>query len=799
LARGTVQKAEIESNGRVSRLREEMLCTPELCTERGYLQTESYKETESEPFIIRRAKALAKILAEMSIHIEDGELIVATATSKRRGGTLTPEVHWGWYLEEMETISTREWDRFAPLTEEEKTKMKEFLPYWKGKSLYEKWCAIVPESALRLQFKTYLPTSSPISNMHLAHTCPGYEKVLTKGLNGIRKQVDEQLSKLNLSEMEDFSKFQFFKAVNIALEAAIGFARRYAELARIMAENESDARRKAELTRIATICEWVPANPARGFYEALQSIWLTYIVVMIEGWGPGMGFGRLDQYLYPFYRKDIEEGLITREEARELLALFLIKLNGLTTPFSDAYVRSQPGFAMLSNITLGGVNKEGKDAVNELSYLFLDAEKDVRLSIEEIVVRVHKNTPEAFLMKTCEVAKLLRGKLKFISDESTIQQLLSDGKPIEYARDYAVTGCFLPVIPARSHDYAGDFLNLPIILELALNNGASRLTGEQLGPKTGDPRKFKSYDEVWEAYKKQVETQILHLIPARIAYAKVFAEFCQYPFLSSLYDGCVEKGLDFANRGTAPYNTYAIWVSGAPNVGDSLAAINKVVFEDKKITMSRLIDALDKNFEGEDEILHILKSAPKFGNDDDYVDSIVSAVLTNASDEAAKYTSVAGAKSNLAAGTVTANLPLGYMVGALPDGRKAAEPLSEGGISPYQGRNVSGPTATMMSVAKLDKLKLTGGSVLNMRFNSDVLKDDSKIGKFASLIRTFCETGGYLVQFNIVSSDMLRDAQKHPEKYRDLLVRVATYSAYFVDLPPELQDDLIARTEFQEV
>jgi pyruvate formate-lyase/glycerol dehydratase family glycyl radical enzyme len=799
MVRATRRRAGIGSNGRVSKLREEMLCTPELCNERGYLITESYKETESEPPIIRRAKALAKILAEMSIHIKDGELIVGTATSKRRGGTLTPEVHWDWYLEEMETISTREWDRFAPLTEEEKAKMKEFLPYWKGKSLYEKWRSIVPESNLKFQFKTWLPASSPISNMHLAHTCPGYEKVLTKGLNGIKKQVDKQLSKLNLTEMEDFKKFQFFKAVNITLEAAIGFAKRYAELARIMAENESDMQRKAELAGIAAICDWVPANPARSFYEALQSIWLTYIVLMIEGWGPGMGFGRADQYLYPFYKKDVEEGRITREAARELLALFFVKLNGLTTPFSDAYVRSQPGFAMLSNITLGGVTKEGKDGVNELSYLFLDAEKDVGLSIEEIVIRVHQNSPEAFLIKACEVAKLLRGKLKFVSDQTTIQQFLNDGKPVEYARDYAVTGCFLPVIPARSHDYAGDFLNLPLILELALNDGASRLTGEQLGPKTGDPRRFKSYDQVWEAYRKQVETQLHHLIPARIAYAKVFAEFCQYPFLSSLYDGCVEKGIDFASGGTAPYNTYAIWASGAPNVGDSLAAIKKVVFEDKKITMARLIDALDKNFEGEEEILHVLKGAPKFGNDNDYVDSIVNAVLTHAANQTAKYTSTVGAKSNLAAGTTTANLPLGYMVGALPDGRKAGEPLSEGGISPYQGRNVSGPTATMKSVTKLDNLKLTGGSVLNMRFNPDVLKDEPKIRKFAHLIRTFCETGGYLVQFNVVSSDMLRDAQKHPENYRDLLVRVATYSAYFVDLPPELQSDLIARMEFQEV
>jgi formate C-acetyltransferase len=784
---------------RVAELRAEMLCTPELCIERGELITEAYRETESQPAVIRRAKALAKILNGMSLHIGDGELIVGTATSKQRGGTLTPEIHWAWYLDEMETISTREWDRFQPLSAAEKKKMRAFLPYWQGRSLYEKWLAIVPEDTKKYLFKTYLPTSCPISNMHLAHTCPGYAKVLTQGLNGAKEQAEEKLKALDLTRAGDFEKSKFYEAVIISLDAAAAFGKRYARLARDMAKKEADPQRKKELEKIALTCARVPAEPARTFYEALQSLWLTYIVLMIEGWGPGMGFGRIDQYLYPYYKKDIEAGTITREEVRELLALFFIKLNGLTTPFSSAYVRSQPGFAMLSNITLGGVTSDGRDGVNELSYLFLEAEADVRLSSEEIVIRVHQSTPEAFLVKACEVAKLLRGKLKFVSDETAIAQFLSDGKAIRDARDYAVTGCFLPVIPARSHDYAGDFLNLPLILEMALNNGVSRLSGERLGAETGDPKKFKSYEEVWQAYRTQVAFQIRHLIPARIAYARVFAEDAPYPFMSSLYEGCLEKGLDFTREGTAPYDTYAIWVSGAPNAGDSLAAIKKVVFEDKKITMPQLIDALDKNFEGKEEILYLLKNAPKFGNDDDYADSVVAEVLAQAADEAAKYKSVARAKSNLGAGTVTANLPLGEIVGALPDGRKAGEPLAEGGISPYQGRNVNGPTATMKSVSKLDCHKLTGGSVLNMRFNPDVLKDESKIRKFAALIRTYAASGGYHVQFNIVDGQMLRDAQKHPDKYRDLLVRVATYSAYFVDLPPELQEELIARTEFQEV
>jgi formate C-acetyltransferase len=397
------------------------------------------------------------------------------------------------------------------------------------------------------------------------------------------------------------------------------------------------------------------------------------------------------------------------------------------------------------------------------------------------------------------VAKLLRGKLKFVSDETAIQQLLSDGKPLEYARDYIVSGCVLPAVPGYSFDVIGGPLSLPLMLELALNNGASRLTGEQIGPKTGDPRKFKSYNEVWDAYKKQVEALIPVAILVRNVDRELFAEFAPTPFQSSLFHGCIEKGLDITNGGTAPYTTDGISAVGAPNVGDPLAAIKKAVFEDKKITMDRLIDALDKNFEGEEEILRILKSAPKFGNDDDYVDSIVNEVLIHICNEVARYRGFAGSIFNVTAYVAAGNIQMGSLVGALPDGRRAGEPLAEGGVSPYQGRNVSGPTATMRSVTKLDLVRLTGGSALNMRFNPDALKDESKMRKFASLIRTYCETGGYHVQFNIIDSDMLRDAQRYPEKYKDLLVRVATYSAYFVQLGPEVQNDIIARTEFQQV
>jgi choline trimethylamine-lyase len=787
------------ANSRITKLKEKMITQPAICVERGYFLTESYRQTEGDPAIVRRAKGLKNILDKMSIRIEDGELLVGWPTSKMRGGALLPEVQGDWILEEMETVSMRDWDKYAPLTEEEKERIKDFIPYWKGRSLFDKWESMIPDEQLRLNHKIQTSGGYCDNSHHMAHVAVDFPRLLAKGLNGIQKEIDQERLKMNIGLPGITEKIQFLTAASITIEGVKNFALRYAELAREMAGKEINAKRKTELEKIAATLDWVPANPARNFYEALQSIWLCYMVLMVEGWGAGMTIGRPDQYLYPFYKKDIEEGRLTMEEAFELIALLLIKMNGVINLANKIIALWLGGFPVMQGITVGGITPEGKDAVNELSYMFLDADQEIGLSSEDIVVRVNNANPEAFLIKACEVAKALKGKLKFVSDENIIQSMLNQGIPLEYARDYISTGCHNPTVPAHSHDTGAVSLNLPIMIELALNNGAMRLTGEQIGPKTGDPREFKSYDEVWQAYKIQVEAALPVTRLFRNVERRVYAEFSPYPFQSTLFNqSCIERGLDITNGGSE-YRTHTIGTVGAPNAGDSLAAIKKVVFDDKKITMKELIDALDANFEGHEKTLHLLQSAPKFGNDDDYVDSITNDVVTHICNEITRYDGYGGAKSTASALAMTANIPFGTIIGALPDGRKAGEPLSEGGISPHQGRNISGPTATMRSVAKLDQIKLSHGSILNMRFNPDALKDAQKIKKFASLIRTFCETGGNLVQFNIVSSDTLRDAQKYPEKYRDLLVRVATYSAYFVELSPDLQNNIIERMEFQEV
>ena len=784
---------------RISRLREKMLHIPDICIQRAYWWTKSYMETEGEPEVIRRAKALAKILENLPIYIDDDELIVGRSTGKERGGMLFPEIQWEYILKEIELFSSRDWDRCGSISDEEKKMVEDTLPYWKGKCTWDRFNASMPPEIRRIHGGVFFLGTSSMSGVHYGHETIDYSRLLKKGLSGIKKEAQEKLESLDLTKPEDFKKYQFLQAVIITLDAAAAFAKRYADLASHLAAQAINMHRKKELDAIASICRRVPLNPAGSFHEALQSIWFTHIVIRNEGWGPGLGFGRLDQYLYPFYQKDLSDGIITRDTARELASLFLIKVNDLAFISSTVNIETLAGFPTMVSITLGGVTPGGKDAVNELSYLLLEADEQVALNVEEITIRVNSSNSDAFLMKALEVSKKLRGKFKFVSDNTIISLLLNEGRPVEHARDYVLVGCFTPAVPSYSLDVTGGMVNAPMILELALNNGVSRITGEQVGPATGDPGKFKSYDDVWNAFKRQVEFFVPRMVTARNIDTQLYAEFALCPFMSAFFKPCISNGKDLIAGGTAPNIRECFGFSGVPNVGDSLAAVKKVVFDDKLIDMAGLVKALDDNFKEKDRLLQALSKAPKFGNDIDYIDTIVNDIIALFEAELGKYKGLFGSKPAVAISTGTGHLLMGTQVGATPEGRKAGEPFAEGGISPHQGRNTSGPTATLRSVSKLDHLKIRGGSVLNMKFNPDVFADEKKKVKFLSMLRTYCESGGYHVQFNIISGETLRDAQKHPENYKDLLVRVATYSAYFVELSPRMQEDIIARTEFEEV
>ena len=780
---------------RTATMRAKMVTTPAICVERLKYMTQSYRETECEPELIRRAKALACILAHMSIRIDEGELFVGNFTSKVRGGAVLPEIKGQWLLDERDTLTTRPFDRYAPLSEEEWAVLEEALPYWRDKELCARHMARLPEYALKVNYKLTATAGFCENGHHWAHCAVDFVKLLTCGAKGVLEEAEEQLHGIDCAQMGQLERYHFFRAVQIALNAMIAYAERYAVLAEQKAAHEENPQRRQELLEIARNCRYVPANPARTFREALQSMWILYVCLTQEGWGAGMTLGRLDQLLYPYYKRDLEAGILTRDEAKELLTLLLIQMNGAVNLQSYVVADGKGGHPIMQGITIGGVTPDGRDAVNDVTYLLLEAERDVGLSSEDLVVRINRLNPERYVVKAVEVARHLHGKLKFVSDDTSIQSMLCLGATIEQARDYISTGCHNPTIPAVARTHGGGMLNYGLITELALNDGRSRLTGEQLGPHTGDPRNFRCFGEVLDAYKAQVA----HALEVAFSFQHSDLEMMSHvpcPLQSAFFNSCMETGKDVYNGGCAPHVILQMPIAGAANVGDSLAAVKKVVFDEKKITMEQLINALDADFEGYEEIQHLLERAPKFGNDDDYVDFLLKDVLRYSCDYVKDRRSFGGAHFGTTILTLTANVMFGRNVGALPDGRKAGQPLAEGGISPYQGRNVSGLTATLKSVAKLDQVKLTNGSILNVRVSSDSVATEDKLHKLAMMVRTYCESGGNLVQFNFTSNEVLRAAQQRPEDYRDLLVRVATYSAFFVELGPETQDDIIRRNEF---
>ncbi|MDO4733680.1 MAG: pyruvate formate lyase family protein [Lachnospiraceae bacterium] len=778
---------------RIQLLKDAIRIEPEFCIERARLYMEAHKETTELPPALRRAKIMEKIMTERSALIYDEELLVGNPTSKRVAAPILAEIAWKWYIEKEPNSPPGDLiDVEGGLTDDEKIQFREILKYWDGKCLRDQWLAVVPQEYRELENLAWMQSSgNPSAGYYLAHCIPDYEKVLKKGIRGILEEIDERLEELDPIQLNNMEAIIFLKAMKISLNSVIVWAQHLSEEAARQAKECADPQRKAELEKIAYICNKVPAEPAENFYEALQSVWIIYIAIMQESWGPGVGFGRMDQYLYPYYRKDIDSSEITQDQVKELIAMLYLKLNELVNPFPVG--KSTAG--TLSGITIGGESRDGTQATEELAMLFLEAEDMVSM-IEDLVVRIHHSCSDAFLYRACQLATSVRGKVKFLCDETVYKQQMNMGRTYAMAREYAATGCFIHTIPGKTHDPGSDAQNLPMMLELALNNGYTRLFHKKIGAETGDPRNFKSYEELWEAYKTQVATVVPQSLIGVSYFQQLWATYFPSPMMSALFDGCIERGRDVVNGGTAPYSSVGLWVTGTVNVGDSLAAVKKVVFDDKKITMAQLIDALDNNFEGAEDILYLLKKAPKFGNDIDYVDNIVNDVICNLADELEKIKGHAGRKFMMAAATIGYNQAFGFFLGASPDGRRAHEALGEGGISPHQGRNTSGATATTRSVAKLNLVRSAGGNVLNMKFDPSSVDTPVKMMNFVNFLRTFASTGGDVIQFNMVSNEMLLDAQKHPEKYRDLLVRVATYSAYFVDLDPMAQQEIIDRTSF---
>jgi pyruvate formate-lyase/glycerol dehydratase family glycyl radical enzyme len=803
--KGTKTSAGITD--RTQKLKEQLRSDiPRVCLSRARLITESYRQTEAEPLVIRQARALSHVLSHMKIGIDAHNLIVGDMSELT--GVMAEVIQpddLDWLVYEADSLAHRDVDR-AVISEADVKTAREIVPFWKGKTVGEKAFCFMPEE-LR---EKYVSTRNIMGEMAagtgkksmgvgggLVAGLENNEKVLTQGLEGIIRETEEYLKTLDPLEPSHLVRAHFYNAVIIAHKAVMDFAARYARLADELAAGEQDKDRKAELKEIEEICKRVPARPAATFHEALQSIWLVHIALHIEG--AAGSWGRLDQYLFPYYSRDIAEGRLDRAKAKELLQCFFIKLNswGNLKPLMTSKYFSPSG-SVGQNITLGGVKRDGTDATNDLSYLLLEADGDLCLMEPETVVRFHKDTPLEFAIKACEVAKKCRGKVKFIGDNATIGKLMNQGHSLENARNFAIQGCFEPYVSNITGLVAGGgiSINLLLFLELALNNGVSVLSGKQLGPQTGNPDEFKTIQDVLKAFRAQLSYFTNLSAECCAAGLEAVVQNMASPLRSSLIQGCLENGLDL-NAGGALYNATWCPAQGAMNVADSLAAIKKCVFDDRKLTMAELREALKSNFEGRENIRQWLMEAPKFGNDDDYVDSLAAQVVSIFAEEWQKYTFKRGNRRAIAQLEGLPNIiPMGRTVGASADGRKSGETLADGGVSPVQGRNTRGIIATFKSVAKLDHKKLQAGEALNMRISPDSLKDDRAIKKFATMVKTYLtDLNGFHCQFNIVSSEMLRDAQKNPENYRDLLVRVATYTAYFVELSADVQENIIRWTE----
>lgn len=791
-----VTDTSLRISDRVTCLREDFLSvTPFVCGERSHIITEYWKRSDGEPIAIRRAKAFDQLLNHKQISIYDGELVVGNQTKFRRGGLLYPEFDTNWIEQELKILSSRETSKFE-ITDEDRHIILDDLTYWKGKTVRdvllplwkEKWGNRVEDGVkarLSFAFDTPAPHGRQVVN---------FPKVLSQGLLGIVAEATEQIERHLILSNEDLHKRYFWEATIIASKGVMAWANRYADLATKMAEEESNPQREKELREIAKNCRQVPAHPARTFHQAIQSIWFTHLAVEIENSSWGYSPGRMDQYLYPFYKRDIEQGLITRDEAKELLGCLWIKLNEIEVLHQGATAKLCQG-SVYQNVTVGGQTEDGEDATNELSYLILDVEEEVKLTQPTLSLRYFDGLKDDFLQKCAEVIRSGGGKPAIFCDTYALSTLSQYGIPLKEARTYNPTGCVEIGIPYSSTLYFGGFLSVPKCLELALNNGKDPLTGATLGPETGDPLTFKSYDQLIEAFQTQLKESAKWVINTMNTFYAPYPDLVPTPFNSSLINDCIAVGKDINDGGTRYTKLLATYPIGMVTAGNSLGVLKKLVFEDKKISMEDVLFALQVNFDGKQELRKMLLHAPKYGNDDDYADGIVNEVFRMVRDAVyPHYTNPWGDTVSFAYLGVTAHYFHGQTTGATPDGRMAHAPYADGSLSAYPGTDTIGPTAVIKSATKMDYAPALA-TLFNLKLHPATLSDGERVKKFWNLVKTYAEMGGYHIQFNVVDRKTLLDAQRHPEHYRDLVVRLAGFSVFFVDLSPQVQMEIISRTE----
>lgn len=765
----------------------------EVDVHRALTVTRVYRETEGQPPILRRAKALAEVLRTMPIYINDGEAIVGNQAFMPKAGHLFPEYAHDWILAQLDTLSTRPGDRFH-ISEEDKARLREALPYWDGRSLRDRWLAILPAETLAAM-RCGVVANENYTMSGPGHLVPDYPKLLRLGFRGIRREIDERTSRVSPGDPDRKNKLDFYRAASMVCDAAVAYAHRYARLAEEMADRTPNVDRRAQLRGVARICSHVPEHPARTFWDALQSIWFVQVIIQIESNGLSIAPGRFDQYMYPYYRDDIAAGRLTRDQAKDLLGCFYCKLAEINKVYSNEGARLLAGPSQGQCLTLAGEVEGGGDGTNELTYLCLEADTEVRMAQPDLALRINEDTPEPLLHLAAANIRTGLAKPKIFGDRLVTRSQVLAGVPDEDARDWAALGCSEPAIPGKTNAWGNSGqVCLAKCLELALNGGRCRLTSQQMGPSTGDPRTFASFEEVLAAYRTQLAYFVGHLVASNNTLDRLHAAVCPVPFVSLFISDCTKRGVEM-NAGGARYNFTSPVGVGLITVADSLAAIKKLVFEDGALTMSQLVDALDRNFEGQESLRQtLLNRAPKFGNDDDYVDSIANDLLNIWADLVEGHTNPRGGRWVPGLYSMTASVGFGERCGATPDGRRAGGPLNDN-VSPSHGREMRGPTAVARSVGKLDMVRIPHGAILNMRLSPAVLQGEKGLEDLAAFVRAFVALGGWHDQFNVISTETLREAQKHPERYRDLLVRVSGYSAHFVELSREVQEDIMARTE----
>ena len=825
---------------RISKLVSDLFAKmPEIEPARAELITESYRATEGLPIMMRRAISFRHILENIPIIIRDGELIVGSTTLAPRGCQTYPEFSYEWLEAEFDTVEHRAADPFY-ISEDTKKRLKAVDSYWKGKTTSELATAyMAPETLKAIEHNVFTPGNYFYNG--IGHITVKYDEVIRTGFEGVIRKAAEELAVTKPGDADCQTKTTFLKAVIISCTAVCDYARRYSRLAAEMSEKERDPGRRTELQKISAICGKVPFHPADTFEEACQTFWFIQQLMQIESSGHSISPGRFDQYMFPYYAADLKAGRLTREYAQELIDCVWVKLNDLNKCRDAVSAEGFAGYSLFQNLIVGGQTTDGKDATNDLSFMCIDASKHVFLPQPSLSIRVWNGSPQELLLRAADLTRTGIGFPAYYNDEIIIPSMLNRGIPLEEARDYSIIGCVEPQKAGKTdgwHDAA--FFNMCRPLELVFSNGYDR--GEEISIHTGNAENFKSFDEFFEAYRKQIEYNISLLVNADNAIDLAHRTLCPLPFESCMVDDCIKRG-KAVEEGGAVYNFTGPQGFGIANMADSFYTVKKLVFEEKKITMAELKHALEMNYgcgfdmqtaqdvalqvgrsvqaSGKEvtpdvirlavenvlgmqpdpaekarlsEIKDMIDALPKYGNDIDEVDLLAREAAYTYTRPLETYRNPRGGMYQAGLYPVSANVPLGGQTGATPDGRLAHMPVADG-VSPSSGKDVNGPTAACNSVARLDHAIASNGTLFNMKMHPSAMSGEHGLEDFVSLIRGFFDQKGMHMQFNVVDKQTLLDAQVHPENYRSLVVRVAGYSALFTTLSKSLQDEIIRRTE----